>query len=469
MLRVQGLVQVNGIIDVAGEDGQTAGGAVASGGAGGAAGFPGGDARRDPSSCNTIYSGCQDYTTWLTCGGGSASFPYQDHGYGPGRGLAGGAGAGYYSGAYSSRNHQPGTGGGGASHATSGTAGEDRISAQSAIGSKGTCHGGTFAMKNSGIVGIRGQPGPIYGDRDVFQITWGGSGGGAGGSTGQRNTPGKSAGGGGGGGGGSLTIIASGSILAAGGVIDASGGDGGDGAFQNWNNSSSNSIIQGAGGGGAGGSLVLISGDDINLTASILDASGGAGGARAPRSGCNVCNAGGSGGKGFIFLMDKDGEIAGLLPGTPGEYDNYANGVLTISAFEADRFGSIAAVTELFNVGAADPAYLGLAAGDVLANVSAGQKLRVFASSSQGDADEPLQADPLTEIGAIEVALASYVAGSVVVEIRGDMGGLNPTGAPDRNAFCRIDARFEYDDPVEAALGPFASIDQVDISYTFNG
>ncbi|MHC4668273.1 MAG: hypothetical protein ACYTFD_07675, partial [Planctomycetota bacterium] len=36
MLRVQGLVQVNGIIDVAGEDGQTAGGAVASGGAGGA-------------------------------------------------------------------------------------------------------------------------------------------------------------------------------------------------------------------------------------------------------------------------------------------------------------------------------------------------------------------------------------------------------------------------------------------------
>jgi hypothetical protein len=49
------------------------------------------------------------------------------------------------------------------------------------------------------------------------------------------------------------------------------------------------------------------------------------------------------------------------------------------------------------------------------------------------------------------------------------MRDLNPTGAPDRDAFTRIDARFDYTDPVEAALGPFASIDQVDISFTFNG
>jgi hypothetical protein len=49
------------------------------------------------------------------------------------------------------------------------------------------------------------------------------------------------------------------------------------------------------------------------------------------------------------------------------------------------------------------------------------------------------------------------------------MRGLNPTGAPDRDAFTRIDGRFDYTDPVEAALGPFASIDQVDISFTFNG
>jgi hypothetical protein len=72
-------------------------------------------------------------------------------------------------------------------------------------------------------------------------------------------------------------------------------------------------------------------------------------------------------------------------------------------------------------------------------------------------------------MGAIEIALVTHVAGSVNVAITGDMGGLNPSGSPDRDAFTRIDARFEYDDPVEAALGPFASIDQVDISFTFNG
>jgi hypothetical protein len=101
--------------------------------------------------------------------------------------------------------------------------------------------------------------------------------------------------------------------------------------------------------------------------------------------------------------------------------------------------------------------------------VNQDQAIRVFASSSQGDPDEPLLPDPTTEMGAIEVALVTEVAGSVNVAIIGDMRGLNPTGAPNRDAFTRIDARFEYGDPVEAALGPFASIDQVDVSYTFNG
>ncbi|MHC5044557.1 MAG: hypothetical protein ACYTGI_19540 [Planctomycetota bacterium] len=66
-------------------------------------------------------------------------------------------------------------------------------------------------------------------------------------------------------------------------------------------------------------------------------------------------------------------------------------------------------------------------------------------------------------MGAVEIALATHAAGSVNVEIVGDMRDLNPTGAPDRDAFTRIDARFDYTDPVEAALGP------VDISFTFNG
>ena len=33
----------------------------------------------------------------------------------------------------------------------------------------------------------------------------------------------------------------------------------------------------------------------------------------------------------------------------------------------------------------------------------------------------------------------------------------------------RVRANFEYDNGVEAALGPFASIDRIDISFTFNG
>ncbi|MHC4974915.1 MAG: hypothetical protein ACYTG3_21580 [Planctomycetota bacterium] len=85
------------------------------------------------------------------------------------------------------------------------------------------------------------------------------------------------------------------------------------------------------------------------------------------------------------------------------------------------------------------------------------------------DLDEPLLPDPTTEMAAIEIALARHAAGSVNVEILAHMRGLNPTGAPDRDAFTRIDGRFDYTDPVEAALGPFASIDQVDISFTFNG
>ena len=158
-----------------------------------------------------------------------------------------------------------------------------------------------------------------------------------------------------------------------------------------------------------------------------------------------------------------------MIPGLPGDYDTYALGALTISGFNADRFSSIQAITELFNVGASDPAYNAMSAGDVLANVSKEQAIRVFASSAKGDLDEPLLPNPTTEMGAIEIAVATHAAGSVNVAIIGDMSLLNPIGSPDRDAFTRIDARFEYVDPVEAALGPFASIDQVDISFTFNG
>jgi hypothetical protein len=50
------------------------------------------------------------------------------------------------------------------------------------------------------------------------------------------------------------------------------------------------------------------------------------------------------------------------------------------------------------------------------------------------------------------------------------MNELNDTpGTADRRAFVRVRAAFEYDNGVEAALGPFASMDEVKISYSFNG
>jgi len=48
------------------------------------------------------------------------------------------------------------------------------------------------------------------------------------------------------------------------------------------------------------------------------------------------------------------------------------------------------------------------------------------------------------------------------------MGDLNPMG-PARESYLRINALFDYQNLVEAALGPFAYMDRVDINYSFNG
>jgi hypothetical protein len=301
----------------------------------------------------------------------------------------------------------------------------------------------------------------------------GGSGGAAGGSVNAwAGSPKRQAGGSGAGGGGSIAIIVAGPIVGTGGVVDASGGDGGRGmiVFQsvpnNWRSSS------GGGGGGAGGCITLISGDAMNLAGMLLDARGGAGGVRSSDGqnvSCTACNSGGDGGKGFIFLMDSDGTIGGMVPGLPGQYDSFANGVLTISTFDATRFSSISAITEVFHVLAANPEYRPMLPGDVLAVLHPGQRVRIFVSSAKADAANPLVPDLPTETVPFEVALAAFAGGAVNVTITGDMAGLNPSGTPARDAYARVDARFEYDNPVEAALGPFAGIDRVTLTYRFNG
>ena len=90
----------------------------------------------------------------------------------------------------------------------------------------------------------------------------------------------------------------------------------------------------------------------------------------------------------------------------------------------------------------------------------------VLLSSSVGDPDEPLNPDPQTETTETLIATISSVASAIVVTIVGDMNALD---TPDRDAFVRVRANFNYTDGVEAALGPFASIDCVIISFVFNG
>jgi hypothetical protein len=286
------------------------------------------------------------------------------------------------------------------------------------------------------------------------------------------NTSGGSAGGGG----GTITVIAAGAIFATGGRIDATGGDGGDGTRIGWSSSPTQYFgLSGGGGGGSGGTICFISGDNISLTATVLDANGGIGGLPPTLASgqCNTCNGGGDGGKGIIFLMDPDGLISGLFPNGAGSYPTFAGGYLTISTFTTagDRFGETHAVTELFNIPAANPRYLELDQdNDILANVQAKQEILIFASSARADPANPLQPDITTEIPAVLVARVYFDLGAVQIDADSYMAMslLNP-GGPNRDAYLRMDAKFEYENLVEAALGPFAFVDLIEVTYSFNG
>ena len=482
-----GLVQIDGQINASGgtggdgssKPGQNSTTNPGLPGSPGPGGFAGGEAKSPVSVFNCSSSNaCGSFETYLNCSAvPRAQYPWSLKGEGPGRGNQGGEHYGLDQG----QNHNvstsalTGTGGGGGSHATRGVAGDDRFNTSGAFGTPGACQV-NWGVANSSLIGVRGQPGPIYGDREVFDVLMGGSGGGAGGNShGWYNSAGGVAsGGGGGGGGGFLEVIAAGQIIVSG-AIDVSGGAGGKGAFISQNGGSWTKVA-GSGGGGSGGALSLVSGQGVNLTTAVLDARGGAGGPRpdfAPSiTNCSGCNGGGAGGAGFIFLMDPNGVIDGLtLPGPqPGDFDSYATGVLTVRAFDPNRFGGASAVTELFNVRAADPAYLPIADTDIKGKVNnVKQRIRVLVSSARPLAATPLLPDLASEIPAFEVAVILFVGSGTGVDITGNMSALNPDGIPARDAFARVIATFEYDDPVESALGPFSNIDVVTFSFSFNG
>jgi hypothetical protein len=123
----------------------------------------------------------------------------------------------------------------------------------------------------------------------------------------------------------------------------------------------------------------------------------------------------------------------------------------------------------MFGMPAANPDYLALDALDVIANVRSGQRIRIFASSAKADPSAPLSPAIATETGLFEVALARFEAGATTVDITGDMENLNPAGgSPERDAFTRVYAEFEYDNGIDAAVGPFAALDSFTVRFSFN-
>lgn len=481
-LRVRGIVQIAGVLDASGGDGSQGGNA----GAGGPGGYAGGRSRVGVTGYTKLsYGTCMSsFDEWLSSmSSAKALYPFSLHGEGPGRGYAGGDVGNWY---YYYDTDFGSTGGGGGGHGEEGQSGEDRLNSSAGVtegvGKACTQYGAPYSL----VLPLRGGGGFSYGDTAMKADWSGGGGGGAGGTVHLMFNyyNGQPAGGGGGGGGGSVEIVCSGPFVAAGGVINVRGGNGGKGAYMPSSLSSSyGDAFSGGGGGGAGGAISIISGDTINLTSALVDARGGAGGLRpnvgTNRTNCKSCNAGGNGGKGLIFLMDADGVIDGIFPSVPGEYPSHQYGVMTISEFDGTRFQSSSAITELFPMPAADPAYEPLEAADVAGVVSAGQRIDLYASSARASANDPLRPDLSTEPGfegMIPVARIVPAGSGSAVEIlpappgNGDnMLLLNPTGTPNRDAFVRIRADFHYTNQVEAALGPFAMMDEVTIRFTFNG
>ncbi|MFQ5878513.1 MAG: hypothetical protein ACE5JH_12670, partial [Acidobacteriota bacterium] len=90
LIRVKGLVQVTGTIDLAGGDGLDGGAANRNGGAGGAGGFAGGQAKRGIAQSISGLN-CTNFSNFRNRSSlAKAGFPFSNPGEGPGRGMPGG-------------------------------------------------------------------------------------------------------------------------------------------------------------------------------------------------------------------------------------------------------------------------------------------------------------------------------------------------------------------------------------------
>ena len=257
VIRVDGDVIIQGIIDMAGDNGSPGllvSGSL-SGGNGGSGGYNGGGISALDADGNDGEDG-----------------EYGGRGRGGRRGVSQGNEAG---------------GGGGSG---------GRLSDPSAMGDDGT---GTGTLGRGGETPEE----PLLSDEILWENMIGGRGGGAGGAGDYRGN--FASGGSGGGGGGSISIHALGTIILRG-TIDVRGGVGGDGA---WNTSPS-AGPGGGGGGGSGGIIHLVSNRNIMIDGGSLNASGGSGGRGGNGIGVLQGGDGGDGGDGKIRLEDTDGIIS---------------------------------------------------------------------------------------------------------------------------------------------------------------
>ena len=256
VIRVDGDVIIQGIIDITGDNGSPgllAAGSL-NGGAGGSGGYDGGGI----DALNADGNDGED-------------------------GEFGGGGRGGQTGI--TQGNEAGGGGGSGG----------RLGDPSAVGDDGT---------GTGIGGRGGETpqAPVHSEEMLWENVIGGRGGGAGGAGDFRGA--FASGGSGGGGGGGMAIYALGTITLRG-TIDVQGGVGGDGA---WRASPSNGP-GGGGGGGSGGIIHLVSNNNIIIDGGSLNASGGQGGTGGNDSGTIRGGDGSDGGDGKIRLEDPDGRI----------------------------------------------------------------------------------------------------------------------------------------------------------------
>ena len=144
--------------------------------------------------------------------------------------------------------------------------------------------------------------------------------------------------------------------------------------------------------------------------------------------------------------------------------------MLTISQFVGGgRFDPTIMYTELFSVGAANPTFTNMSAGDFVTEASVGQSMLFIVSGTRVDPANPLLPDTGTEIAEFQIATVENDLGTPLTTIDSPLSLLNGVdGTPERDEFVRARITFEYDNEVQSATGPFLTCDRIRFPFQIN-